>query len=571
VPYGEDIAGCTGRKGVTEMLNRILRVDMLKGQISDEVVPAAYDGLGGRALISAILAREVEPTCNPLGPANKLIIAPGLFAGTIIPNSGRLSVGAKSPLTLGMKESNVGGVAAGLLAQHGIQALIVENSSRSDVTYLEIGDEGVALRNFEEDPYMGNYDVAGLFQKKYGKDAATISVGPAGMRKRLCAGIAASSLERMPSRAAGRGGLGAVMGSKGLKAIMILPAKKAKTHPTETLREAVTAFSKSISTNEAVAMLHQGGTAAVVDIACMLGSFPTHSFRKGRFDRASNINAAKMIELQTQRAGKTGHRCMPGCLVACSNVYNDREGNYLTSGLEYETLCLLGSNLDIDDLDIIALFDRTCDDLGIDTIEVGGTMGVAMDKGMISYGDGRRVLELIREIGKDSSEGDLFGRGVARFAKEVGATRVPATGGQGHPGHDPRTLNAVGVTYATSPMGADHTAGLAVDPTKTGVVAMSRELQTHAMLCDAFGLCIFVSLSIEDITKVYNAFMNLEKHPDEMRALAVSWLRREAGFNERAGFPPLEERVGRIFREEALPESGNLFDTDYEEMKNIFA
>jgi aldehyde:ferredoxin oxidoreductase len=552
------------------METRIVRVNLLQGKITEEGVPERYRSLGGRGLTSTILSEEVDPECDPLGSENKLIFASGVFGGTIIPNCDRLSVGAKSPLTGGIRESNVGGVVGQMLAQHYIKAIIVENYSDSGTKYLEISESGIFLRDFSDDVYMGNYELTGLFHKRYNNEVGILSIGPAGMRKMLSAGIAGSNLERKPTRYAGRGGLGAVMGSKGLKAIVVLPSKKPKPTATEALKKAVKEFAKSITESPAVGLLHGLGTSGVIDLACQMGSFPTHSFTKGSFDKFRNINGEKIVELQKQRNGKTGHKCMTGCIVGCSNIFNDKEGHYVTSALEYETLCLLGSNLDIDDIETLAKMDHACDDIGIDTIEVGGTIGVAMDEGKIKYGDGDKALELIHEIGKGTKLGSLYGNGVVHIAKEIGAKRIPATMGQGHPGHDPRTLKGVGVTYATSPMGADHTAGLVFDPTKEGVVGLSREHQIYALLCDTFGFCIFVSQTVEDLVKVYNAFCNTEMSPEEVRKWAIGLLRMEVEFNEKAGVAPIEKRVSMIFREEGLPESGNIFDTSFEEMKRIF-
>ena len=553
-----------------DVLNRIIRIDMLRSEIIEEAVPEEYRFVGGRGLTSSVLLKEVDPTCDPLGPANKLIVAPGLFGGTIIPNCGRLSIGAKSPLTRGIKEANVGGVTGQMLAQHGIKAIIIENRSDSGAYYLEISDEGIFLSDFRGDPFMGNYEMSSMFHQRYTNEIAILSVGPAGMRKMLSAGIAGSDLERRPTRFAARGGLGAVMGSKGLKAIVIVPSKKSKPISTETLKKVAKELSKSIIENPVVGLLHGFGTPGVIDLACQIGSFPTHSFSKGSFEKFANINGEKIVELQKQRQGKTGHGCMPGCVVRCSNIFNSQDGGHVTSALEYETLCLLGSNLEIDDIDAIAQFDHACDDNGVDTIEVGGTMGVAMDEGKIKYGDADTVLKLIEEIGKGTEAGVLYGNGVVHLAKKIGAKRIPATMGQGHPAHDPRALNGVGVTYSTSPMGADHTAGLVFNPDKENAVELSKEHQIFAMLCDTFGFCIFISQTVEDLVKVYNAFNASEMNAEEMRRWAIKLLRIEAEFNAKAGVPSVEERSSRIFREEKLPGTGYIFDTDFEKMEKIF-
>ena len=203
-------------------MDKIIRVNMDDLNIKVENVPEEYKALGGRALTSQVIFDEVEPTCEPLGKYNKLVIAPGLLTGTTAPSSGRLSFGGKSPLTGGIKESNSGGTAAQKLARLGVKALIVEGGGPKDKFYLlKISKEGNELLPADDLVGLTTYKVCNILQERYGKKAAVATIGPSGEMKMAMAGVGVTDMEGNPVRYAGRGGLGAVMGSKGLKAIII--------------------------------------------------------------------------------------------------------------------------------------------------------------------------------------------------------------------------------------------------------------------------------------------------------------------------------------------------------------
>ena len=303
------------------------------------------------------------------------------------------------------------------------------------------------------------------------------------------------------------------------------------------------------------------------------GSLVTFNFRRGSFDRSHMINAEKFIELNAKRGGGMGHACMPGCVVRCHNVYHDADGKYLTGSLEFETLVLLGSNLGIDDLDAIARLDRKCDGLGIDTIETGCTIGILNDVGLFDFGDASRAEALIDEIAKAEPLGRILGNGVELAAKAFGIHRVPSVKGQGIAGHEPRAIKGWGVTYATSPQGADHTAGpVTEDPLNpSGQVARSRLSQINNTAFDATGLCHFTFLARnpETIMPLINSFFSLHLNAEDFKDLGKWMLRREREFNRKAGIGPGADRLPDWMRREPLPPTNAVFDVPQSEIDEM--
>ncbi|MCL5677024.1 MAG: aldehyde ferredoxin oxidoreductase, partial [Firmicutes bacterium] len=444
---------------------KILRVDMTRGEARYERVPEAYQALGGRALTSRIVLDEVPAACHPLRRHNKLVFAPGVLSGTAASNSGRLSVGGKSPLTGTIKESNAGGTSAHLLARLGLKAVIVEGFPETDglhVLHLSAGGAELSRRN--DLRLLGSYETARRLREEFGKGCGIILIGPAGERQLSTAGIANLDNEGRPSRVNGRGGLGAVMGSKGLKAIVIdrvsdQPSYHDRQGFTQVLREVAELLRTNPTTGDVYPRL---GTAAMVNVGQARGFLPTRNFTDGSFEGAARISGENMYAVIKTRGGEgeTTHICMPGCVIRCSNAFPGKEGKEIVAPLEYETLALMGSNLGIDDLDTIARMNWIANDLGVDTIEVGAAIGVAMQAGVASFGDGEAALRLMMdEIGRDTPLGRILGNGAEITGKVFAVTNVPTVKGQSMAAYEPRGLKGTGTTFATSPMGADHTAG----------------------------------------------------------------------------------------------------------------
>ncbi|MBW1649876.1 MAG: aldehyde ferredoxin oxidoreductase [Deltaproteobacteria bacterium] len=576
-------------------MDKILKINMTGDAPNFKIESLGdYEGLGGRAMTSAVIYKEVPPLSHPLSADNKLIIAPGLMSGSAAVISGRLSVGCKSPLTGGIKEANSGGQPSQMLARLGYAAVIIEGKPKQNNLYkLFISKDGIQLTVDNSLKMLGNYDLIDKMKEAYGDQIGCISIGPAGEMKMSAASIACTDMELRPTRHAGRGGVGAVMGSKGIKVIVIddsgtsIRAPKDK----ERFKNANKAFAEGLKkhpvTGEGLAAY---GTNVLTNIINEAGAYPAHNFSFGQFKGASKISGETMAETETKRGGLATHGCHKGCVIKCSGVYNDKDGNYLTKQPEYETVWAHGGNCGIDDLDAIAMLDRLDDDLGIDTIEMGAAIGVAMEAGLLKFGDADGAIRLLKEeVGKGTPLGRVLGNGAAVTGKVFGVERVPVVKGQAMPAYDPRAVQGVAVTYATSPMGADHTAGYAVgsnimgvggktDPLKPeGQADLSRDLQIATAALDSTGLCLFISFAILDQPETFNAmvellngFLGKDFTADDIIELGKSVLKNERDFNTKAGFTSKHDRLPEYFKNEVLPPHKVTFGVSDEELDQVF-
>lgn len=547
---------------------KIVRINVENNEIQfEEITPNSKFYLwGARGLSSLIIHDEVLPLCNPFGKENKLIIANGLLAGSPFPCSARTSVGAKSPLTNGIKEANLGGRPAMMLARHGIRAIILEDISPT-LKLILIDDEGINLIPAEEYNNLGNYELHSKLRNKYGENIGIYSIGPAGQYLMKSATVGANDLEGYPSRHAARGGLGAVLGSKKIKAIVILPPKTSKVnmHDLKKFREVSSPFAKELA--QAKETFSTFGTPLMMKAMSGYGGIPTKNFRKGSYDKIDNISGEALHELVIARGGKKRLACSPTCVIKCSNLIVDEQGNHITSSLEYETMALNGTNLLIDNLDSLAKIDHLCDDIGVDTIEFGGTVGVAMDCGKIDWGDAEKVFKLLdKEIRNNTEEGQLYGNGVKIIGERLSAKRIPQVKGQGISAYDSRVFKAMGATYATSPMGADHTAGAAIANRVPSLhkdygeltnnemkLDLSFELQIYTTIMDSMGCCYFIGPSYENmeiLASAINAMYGLTLKREDIIQIGIEIIKIELEFNQKAGITQDMNDVPRFFREE---------------------
>lgn len=576
------------------MADKIYRVNMSNLSFSIEEVPQNWMGLGGRALTSTIVAAEIDPECHPLGPNNKLVFAPGLLSGTTAANSGRNSCGSKSPLTGGIKESNVGGTSAGIMSKLGIKALIIEGLPKNDETFyrLHVTKDNVEFIEAPELVGKDNYAVLDEMLEKYDKKVAVMSIARPGEMKMLTANISVKD-PGGKLRSHGRGGLGAVMGSKKIKCITI-DAEKYKEvtiADPEKFKEASKVFTKALQENPISGEgLPAFGTNVLVNILNEAGGLPTRNFREGTWEHAEKISGETMAENIKARGGKTTHGCHAGCVIQCSQVYNDKDGNYITSGFEYETIWALGAHLGIQDLDLIAKIDGLMDDLGLDSIETSVALGLAVDAGILEYGDGKRAYELLAdELANGTPLGRIIGAGTHLIGRLYGLVRVPTVKGQAMPAYEPRAVKGQGVTYITTPMGADHTAGYAVatnilnsggyvDPLKKdGQVELSRNLQIASAAVDSTGMCLFVAFPALDDPKclpalidMINARFDTNLTGDDVTGLGARILKLERDFNTKAGFTPADDRMPEFMKYEALPPHNVTWDFTNEEIDEFW-
>ena len=575
-------------------MDKIIRIDVGAEGGPKAIVTdlGEYAGMGGRAMTSMVVSKEVPPDCHPLGPENKLVIAPGLMTGSAASTSGRISIGCKSPLTGGIKESNAGGQAGQVMARLGYAAIIIEGENKTgDLYKVFINKDKIEITPANEFKNVRNYPLSIEMKKAHSDKVAMISIGTAGEMKMCAASIAVTDREFRPTRHAGRGGVGAVMGAKGIKVIILDDEGCSMRKPAnpEKFKEANKTFVQGLRGH---AVTGQGlpayGTNVLTNIINEAGAYPTYNFKEGRYKDGSKISGETYAELETSRGGNPTHGCHRGCVIQCSGIYHDKDGNYVSKQPEYETVWAHGGNCGICDPDAIAKLDFMDDDIGLDTIEMGVTIGIAMEAGLIQFGDHEGAVKLLEEIGQGTPLGRILGNGAGMTARAFGLERAPVVKNQALPAYDPRAVKGIGVTYATSPMGADHTAGYAVavnvmnvggslDPLATeGQVALSQGLQLTTAFIDTAGLCLFVAFPVMDIPDAFTAIVDminakygLSMTADDVNSLGKKVLRMEKEFNTRAGFTQAHDRLPEFFKTEPLPPHQHTFDIEHASLDEL--
>ncbi len=564
---------------------KLLRINLNKKTMEYEKLSKELLAIGGRGLIANLINEEVRAQCYPLGPENKLIISNGPLAGLGISSAGRISIGAKSPLTGGIKESNSGGTFADSMAKMGLRAIVLEGMVKEDKWYLLKIDEG-KVEFIPADDYigLGNYDTTKKILKRFGSGYSLITIGQAGEHKFVNSGLALTDLHNRPGRMAARGGLGAVMGSKKIKGILLNKKgtyKNLKIN-SEKFKAVRKAYHKIINESERVKVLAEYGTASTVMDAQRIGALPTFNFSRGQFDGAENLSGENIHNLIKERGGngKNTEACMRGCLIQCSNVYPDKKGKEIVAPLEYETLGLIGSNLGISDPDEVAKINYICNDYGLDTIETGGVLGVMAEAGLVKFGDAKGFINILREVPKNKWRGRMVGMGTGITAKFLNVRRSPVVKNQCMSAYDPRAVKGTGVTYATSPMGADHTAGLTIfmpidHHNKKDQVKISRLTQISRAAYDSLGLCVFLMAATaphsNKIVALLNSLYGLELEPEYINELGKSTILLEKKFNQAAGIREKDNRIPDFFKEEILPPFNLTWDISDEELDGIFS
>lgn len=566
---------------------KILRINMTELAASIEDVPESYQRFGGRGLTSCIVGNEVPPACDPLGEENKLVFAPGILGGTTAPCSGRLSVGTKSPMTKGIKEANTGGAMGQKLARLGIKAVVIEGKAK-EPTSVVIDKSGARFSSAASLAKIGSYEILKKIREEHGNSITAAFTGPAGDMMLEASAIIFTTPD-FHLRVAARGGVGAVMGSKNLKAVIVDDgdANLVEIADKDKFKENVKALTKGILSNPFVEGLRKLGTPQIVMITQTAGALPTKNFSAGQFKDADKICGEHMEELLKNRPnGEPVHRCMEGCIVSCSNVYTDDQGELIVSGIEYETIALIGSNCLIGDLDMVARINRACNDVGVDTMDIGGALAVAMEGGLIPWGDGNAALKLVKEIAQGTENGRMLGGGVKITGEKLGVERIPHVKGQCLSGYDPRILKGTGVTFATSPQGADHTAGIVLpgphDPqynpvASTGQAPKSQFMQSWMAAVDTLGLCMMVGMPVmeagpgldQNLIACVAAVTGESLGPDYMTELGRSVLKIEREFNKAAGLTAKDDRLPAFFSQESNAPGAPVFDVPEEEIDSV--
>lgn len=558
----------------------ILRINTASGNGKRESHSSTEYLLGGRTLSSRLVSREVPGDCEPLGKKNALYFCNGALSGTTVSSSDRISIGGKSPLTGGIKESNAGGIVGTRMSQLGLRAISLEGAPARDAEWqiFVIGKDGVERLSGEFLAGKGVYEKSELLSEKFGKKAGCITIGPAGENLLYTAGIACSDPHGVCSRYAGRGGLGAVMASKRVIALVLRDDGDVK--PEIKDQEKFKAGSRKIvqmlKENPVSSKFTKFGTAAMVDICQALKVLPTRNFTHGVMEGAEKINAQTMYDTIKERGGDglTQHACMHPCAIQCSNVYPDKDGKLLCSPVEYETMALMGSNLCLKNLDTIATMNRIANDVGVDTLDCGAAIGVAMEAGLAEFGDNEAAINMMEEIRNLTPLGRILASGCKIAAQVLGIRHAPHVLGQGVPAYEPRGSKGMAVTYLSSPMGADHTFGFTlrdedVPTSKEGKVELSKKFQMIGSRMDAMGMCNFVRYSVRDdmgpLLDLIEARYGEVISEEEFDNMVKETLKLEHQFNSDAGIPASAHRFAETFYDERQPETGEVVDITDEE------
>jgi len=565
---------------------KVWRVSVREQTLKQESAPHGWERLGGRGLLARIMLDEMDAKCDPLGAGNKLIFAPGLLVGHMLSSTDRISVGGKSPLTGGIKEANAGGRTGYHMAFMGIKALIIEDKPKADGFWvLHLSLSGAKWERADDLVGLGVYETTPKLLEKYGDKVAIALIGPGGEMLMKSAGIQNIDKDRVPARIAARGGLGAVMGSKGLKAIVFDHAggqKPAIVDP-EAFRVAQKDYTKAVMEHPQSITYRDYGTAAMAQMTQHFAALPAHNFSRGTFDNVEAISGETLREFTLTRGKPSdpAHACMAGCTIKCSNVFGGEDGKIIVSPLEYETIGLMGTNLDIDSLDSIGRMNWQVNDLGLDSIEVGAALGVAAEAGLMRWGSEEDALKLIDEIRKGTVLGRKLGDGAADMGDAYHIERVPVVKRQAMSAYEPRSIKGTGVTYATTPQGADHTCGLTIraqidhlDP--NAQIEASRNAQLNMGGYDTLGACIFAGFGYAAtpdgvVKRLLRARYGWNDLPDNiLQALGKETIKMEREFNKRAGFTKEDDRLPKWMTKEAIPENGSVFDVPEDQLDGIF-
>ncbi len=434
---------------------RILWVDLDRGESRVWEYPGewARDFIGGRGLAARILWEHLEPGVDPLSPGNLFILAVGPLTGMPVPSSGKMVVAAKSPLTGGYGDGNIGSLAAVELRKAGFDAVVFKGRApKPSVAVIE--DDRFHLEPAEDLWGLDTWETERRLRERYGRHAGILEIGPAGEKL-----VRYATVISQEGRSGGRPGMGAVMGSKNLKAIVIKGSRMPEAYDYKELRKVGGRAFLDIRRAKGYEFWMRQGTMMTVDWAQENSVLPTYNFREGVFDGYKGIDGYRMEELKVTQRG------CPNCNMTCGNVVTDEEGD--PSELDYENVAMLGSNIGLDDLRKVSVLNKLADKYGLDTISLGSALGFAAEASekklideKVEWGDYKRFRELVGEIaGRETELGNLLAEGVMRAAEKLGGDArdwAMHVKGLEVSAYDCHAAPAMALAYATSPIGAHH-------------------------------------------------------------------------------------------------------------------
>jgi len=564
-------------------MGTVLRVDLTQGRTRLESLgqERGRDFIGGRGIGISYLLEEVDPRCDPLSPENKLIMMTGPLTGTVAPTGGRYMVMTKSPLTGALTCSNSGGQFPAMLKRTGIDGIIFEGASAEPV-YLFVEEDRAELRSAAHLWGKDTHQTDDLLRRETGQEAKVACIGPAGER-----GVLFAAIINDKGRAAGRSGVGAVMGAKGLKAVVVKGKRKIPLHNEKAFRavvkEHMDRFKEAFKDNPPPLRTH--GTAVTVVGTQKAGIFPSYNFRQGTFEGWEKIGGERLTEKYLVRP-----KACFSCPIACGRVTKISEGPYRGEGEgpEYETVYALGSDCGVSDLAAVTKANYFCNELGLDTITMGATIACAMEmfeKGILNektigrplpFGDAEGLVEMCRKTGLKEGFGEQLALGSLRLAAMYGHPELAMVSkGQEFAGYDPRGEKGMGLAYATSNIGASHMRGdpayieilgvpMLIDPlTWEDKPKLVKDWQDVFAVIDSAGLCVFFSvrnymtptrdIRPAGIMRLLNAATGLEYDVDSLVKAGERIFNAERLFLVRAGFSWKDDALPPRITKEPLP------------------
>ncbi len=547
---------------------RMLYVSLTDRKIRTEPIPGdIYNHyLGGRGLGVKLLYDNLKPGTDPLSPDNLLIFAVGPSTATIVPTAGRFEVITKSPQTGTIFDSNCGGYFGPQLRRAGYAAIVLEGKAESPV-YLWINDDEVEIRDATEIWGMDTEKTTDKLLELTDEKAQVACIGPAGENL-----IKMAAIINDKHRAAGRGGVGAVMGSKHLKAVVARGTKSIGVADKDRLKDAVARARRLIKKNGVTdKSLPVYGTAVLVNVINEYGMLPTHNFQEGTFNDAEGVSGEKLLERFSVRT----YNCY-GCPIGCGRVsyVHGKE----VGGPEYESIWALGPQCGINDLEWITEANHRCNLMGIDTISVGSTIGCAMElvekgrlEASLTFGDKMGLLEMIEDIAHRRGLGNDLSEGSLRLAKKYGLPEVAMqVKGLEIPAYDPRGVQGHGLGYATSSRGGCHLRSYLIGPEILGSpVLIDRDktegkadlvilYQNLSAAMDSMVVCRFTNFAwtVDDYAEMLSAGTGLEISGRELLKIGERIYNLERMFNNREGFTPEDDKLPKRFST-SLPEGNS--------------
>ncbi|KXG77588.1 aldehyde ferredoxin oxidoreductase family protein [Thermotalea metallivorans] len=551
---------------------KILRINLKEKQwrIEPLDVEKATKYIGGRGLGTKILSEEIHPEVDPLSPENKLIFITGPLTGTPAPTGGRYMVVTKSPLTGTVACSNSGGYWGAELKFCGLDMIIVEDKADSPV-YISIEDDRIEIRNASHLWGKLVSETTEILEQECAEKAKILTIGPAGERLSKIA-----SIMNDYDRAAGRSGVGAVMGSKNLKAIVVKGTKKVELSLPERFKEIVSLCNRKIRENGVTGQgLPAYGTAVLVNIINENGVFPTNNFQTAYFDKAEEISGETLAEKYLIKKDPC-YRCPIACGRYCK--VDDIEGG----GPEYETIWAFGSDCGVSDLGAIIKANYWCNQMGLDTISAGATIAAAMElyeKGLIQeeeldgvslqFGDADAIIAWTKRMGLREGLGDKLAEGSYRLSEMYGVPEYSMTvKKQELPAYDPRGIQGHGLQYATSNRGGCHVRGYLISPEILGLpekldrfslegkAQWAKTFQDLTAVIDSAGLCLFTSFAMnaQDYSDLLNAAVGTDFTPETILETGERIWNIERLFNLQAGIDGSQDTLPKRLLHEAIPE-----------------